>query len=326
MSTLKDVAERAGVTVTTVSRMLNNRTQVSKKTRDKINQAFKELDYQPNELARSLSKKTSSFIGLIVSSAQNYFYCKVIDYVERYAAQYGYKLLLCVSNHEPEKEREYFNMLKAHKVAGVILGSHTQNLDLNEHQNFESPIITFDRMISTSIPAVGSDNYHGGALAAKHLLAKGCKRPAFFTVSPVEGFMANMRYNGFSEIWQQNCITPIYYEAPQERMISMRYEDAIEDFFKKNPDVDGVFASNDIAAVEVLRYCLRHDISVPEQIKVIGYDDIELAGFYTPSLTTIRQPLEDICRFSVESIVHYKEKTIPINTIFPVKLVEREST
>lgn len=326
MSTLKDVAERAGVTVTTVSRMLNNRAQVSKKTREKINQAFKELDYQPNELARSLSKKTSSFIGLIISSAQNYFYCKVIDYVERYSAQYGYKLLLCVSNHEPEKELDYFNMLKAHKVAGVILGSHTQNLDLNERPSFEAPIITFDRMISTSIPAVGSDNYHGGVLAARHLLAKGCKRPAFFTVSPVEGFMANMRYNGFSEIWLQNGITPINYEAPQERMISMRYEDAIEDFFKKHPDVDSIFASNDIAAVEVLRFCLKHGISVPQQVKVIGYDDIELAGIYTPALTTIRQPVEDICRFTVESIVNYKEKSIPVSTIFPVQLIEREST
>ncbi len=325
MATLKDVAERAGVTVTTVSRMLNKKAQVSKKTREKINQAFKELDYQPNELARSLSKKTSSFIGLIISSAQNYFYCKVIDYVERYSTQYGYKLLLCVSNHEPEKEREYFNMLKAHKVAGVILGSHTQNLDLSD-ANFESPIITFDRMISTSIPAVGSDNYHGGVLAAKHLLAKGCKKPAFFTVSPVAGFMANMRYNGFSEIWLQHDIKPIYYEAPYERMISMRYEDAIEDFFKQHPDVDSIFTSNDIAAVEFLRFCLRNGISVPQQVKVIGYDDIELAGIYTPALTTIRQPVEDICRFSVESIVNYKEKSIPISTIFPVQLIEREST
>lgn len=324
MATLKDVADRAGVTVTTVSRMLNNRVQVSKKTRDRINKAFKELDYQPNELARSLSKNHSNFIGLIISSAKNYFFCKVIDCVEQYAASYGYKLLLCVSNHEPEKELEYFKMLRAHKVAGVIIGSHTQNL--GENISFEAPIITFERMIATSIPSVGSDNYSGGVLVAKHLIAKGCKTPAFFTVSPAEGMFASMRYSGFLELCKSKGIDPIYYEAPQDRMISMKYEDAIEDMFQKHAGIDGVFASNDIAAAEILRYCFHNNISVPRELKVVGYDDIDLASFYTPALTTIRQPVEDICRFAVESIVHFKERNIPVSTLFPVQLIEREST
>ena len=105
MATLKDVAQRAGVTVTTVSRMLNDRARVSEKTRLRIRTAMEELDYHPNELARSLAKKISHFIGLIVPSADNFFFSCVIASVERYASAGGYKLLLCVSNHEIQKRR-----------------------------------------------------------------------------------------------------------------------------------------------------------------------------------------------------------------------------
>jgi len=323
MATLKDVAERAGVTVTTISRMLNNRVQVSQKTRDKIIRAMEELDYQPNELARSLSKKNSQMIGLIVASASNYFFAKVINSVERYCSAYGYKLLLCVSNHESEKEIEYFNMLKAHKVTGVILASHTQNL--NKYLNLNAPIITFDRTLSPEIPSVCSDNYHGGILAANHLIEKGCKSPAYFMDTPVNGIYANLRYDGFADTFKKHGIEPVLYLAPKECFISMKYEDSVIEFFKQYPDVDCIFTSNDIIAAHVLQYCAKNGIDVPGQIKVIGYDDIELARFCTPALTTIRQPVEDNCRFAVESIINYKEKSIPVNTVFPVQLIQRES-
>lgn len=324
MATIKDVAERAGVTVTTVSRMLNNRVQISRKTREKINQAMKELDYQPNELARSLSKKDSHMIGLIVASASNYFFCKVINCVEQYCASYGYKLLLCISNHESEKEIEYFNMLKAHKVAGVILASHTQNLE--KYLNFNAPIIAFDRTLSPEIPSVCSDNYSGGVLAAKHLIEKGCKNPAYFVDAQKAGMHASLRFDGFADTFMKHGIQPIIYSAAQDCFISMKYEHSIEDFFNHHPNTDCIFSSNDIAAVQILRFCARNAISVPKRIKVIGYDDIDLAQFYTPALTTVRQPVDDNCRFAVESIINYKEKSIPVNTIFPVQLIQREST
>lgn len=324
MPTLKDVADRAGVTVTTVSRMLNNRVQISPKTREKINKAIKDLDYRPNELARSLSKKSSQMIGLIIATANNYFFCKVINAVERYTAQYGYKLLLCISNHETQKEIEYFNMLKAHKVAGVILASHTQ--DLERYLTFSAPIISFDRTLSPQIPSVCSDNYNGGVLAAQHFLEKGCKRPAYFRDMPKSGMHASFRYDGFAEAFKRRDIEPHLFSAPPECFISMKYEESIRAFFRQYPDVDAVFASNDIIALQILRYCAQNGISVPEQLKVIGYDNTDLSGFCYPALTTISQPIDDNCRFAVESIVRFKEKSIPISTIYPVTLIQREST
>jgi len=324
MAVLKDVPVRAGVTVTTVSRMLNNRVKISAKTSEKINQAIKELDYQPNELARSLSKKNSQMIGLIIATANNYFYCKVINIVEHYTAMYGYKLLLCISNHEKEKEIEYFNMLKAHKVAGVILASHTQNLE--KYLNFSAPIITFDRTLSPHIPSVCSDNYNGGVLAAKHLIEKNCKRPAFFRDMPKSGMHASLRYDGFADTFREQGIEPVIYSAHPDCLISMQYGEYIKAFFREHPNVDAVFASNDIIALQIVRYCAQNSIAVPEQIKVIGYDNTDLSSFCYPALTTISQPIEDNCRFAVESIINFKERTIPISTVFPVKLIQREST
>lgn len=324
MTTQKDVAERAGVTVTTVSRMLNKRGSISEKTRQKILKAMKELHYQPNEIAQSLSKKEQNVIGLIVPSASNYFFCKVIDGVERYGSLHGYKVFLCTSNHEKKKELEYFAMLKANKVAGIILASRTQNL-LDEI-TFDSTIITLDRQIAGNIPSVCSDNYGGGVLAAKHFLAKGCRRPAYFSGSPTLNMDGNKRYSGFVDTMKAHGISTQVLELSEQQFHTMDYAEAVHSFMRKHPDIDAAFASNDIIASQIIRCCAMAGISVPEKLRVIGYDDIDMAALYTPSITTVRQPVDDICRCAVESIVYRNEKAIPVRAVFPVTLIEREST
>ena len=315
MATLKEVADKAGVTVTTVSRMLNKPDKVSKKTSDRIQKAMKELHYKPNEIAQSLSKKTSNIIGLIVPSARNYFFCKIIDSIEHYTAEYGYKLLLCASNHEKEKEIDYFGMLKANKVAGVIIASRTQ--DIGEKVKMDAPVISIDRKISAEIPSVGSDNFTGGCLAAKHLIDRGCKKMAYFSGSPtLVGMDANKRLQGFESILREYSKSPVVLELSEDRFVSMKYEDVISAFFNRHSDVDGVFTSNDIIAAQIIKYCRQNSIDIPGRMKIVGYDDIDLAGLITPSITTIHQPIDDMCRFAVESIVGYKDRTIPISTIF----------
>lgn len=325
MATLKEVAEKAGVTVTTVSRMLNKPEIVSPATTNKIRQAMKELNYYPNEIAQSLSKKSSNFIGLIVPSARNAFFSKVIEYVERNVSANGYKLLLCVSKHERTKEIEYFNMLAANKVAGVIIASHTQ--DLAESITIDSPVISIDRVISPSIPAVCSDNYSGGQMAAEHLIAKGCKKMAYLSGGKVLADMgAKHRLQGFLSVLQENGFEAIVQQHPEDRFAIMKYEDIVELFLKTHPDIDGVFCSNDTLAALTIRHCLKGGLRVPKQVKVVGYDDVDLTELCCPSITTVRQPVADICRFAVENIVNYQEKVVPVSTTFPVRLIQREST
>ncbi|NLI20751.1 MAG: LacI family transcriptional regulator [Clostridiales bacterium] len=325
MPTLKEVADRAGVTVTTVSRMLNKPEKVHPSTIKKIRQAMRELDYQPNEIARSLSKKTSNFIGLIVPSARNAFFAKVIESMERYSAACGYKLLLCVSNHERKKEIDYFGMLRANKVAGVIIASHTQ--DIAESVTLDAPIISIDRVISPAISAVCSDNFNGGRLAAQLLVKKGCRQIAYFNGGvTLKGMSASQRQQGFEQELRAMGREPIIQTHLEDRFISMKYQDIIDSFFATHPGIDGAFCSNDILAAEMIRFACKKGIRVPEDLRVIGYDDIDLAELYLPSITTIRQAVEDISHYAVESIVHFGERPMPATTIFPVKLIEREST
>lgn len=324
MSTLKDVAERSGVTVTTVSRMLNKRGYISVKTEKKIQKAMKELNYQPNELARSLSKKRSNFIGLIVPSARNMYFCKVIDAVEHFVTYNGYKLLLCTSNHEVKKEIEYFDMLSANKVAGVIIASHTQNIDKNIA--IDAPVISIDRVISPCIPSVCSDDYQGGILATEHLAAQGCRKLAYISGSSYLNMEANKRCAAFKAICEKNNITYTITDATEEQFLSMDYEKLISSLLDKNKDIDGIFSSNDIIAAQTITICKKRGMRIPDDIKIIGYDDIDLCTLYSPSITTIRQPVDEICNHAVENIIKYNEdKIIPNNIVLPVSLIQRET-
>ena len=325
MSTLKDVAEKCGVTVTTVSRMLNGRGYVSEKTKKKIRQAIKDLNYQPNAFARALSLQKSSFIGLIVPSASNMYFCKVIDSVERYVSKNGYKLLLCNSNLEPKKEIEYFDMLSANKVAGVILASRTQDIDKNIA--IDAPVISIDRVISPRIPSICSDNYQGGVLAAEHLIASGCRKLVHISGSANLNMDANKRYYGFKEVCEKKDIPHFVVDATEDQFVSMHYETIINKLLDNYPDVDGIFTSNDIIAAQVITICNKRGIKIPDRIKLVGYDDIDLCKLCSPSITTIHQSVDEICQYAVESIIFKTEnKTMPSNITFPVRLIKRETT
>lgn len=326
MPTLKDVAKLSGVTVTTISRMLNNRGNVSPKTRAKIQAAMKELDYTPNELAQSLTKKKSNFIGLIVPSAKNVFFSSLIDSIEHFVSQKGYKLLLCISDMDTQKELEYFSMLKGNKVTGVIVTSLTQGL--SEHIPFDSPIIFLGRLFASEIHTACTDDYSGGKLAASHLILKGCKYPAYLCDGPSIGMYADKRLQGFYDA----CLNalnkePFILHTQTPEFINLNYKPLISKLFNEHGNVDGITTSNDIIAAQTIQYCNLHNIKIPDQVKLVSYDDTDLASLCYPKLTSIHQPLEALCEYAVNSIIHMSEnKPIPMHQLFPVELIEREST
>ena len=162
---LTDVAKLAGVSPTTVSRVINKKGYLSEKTIQKVNEAMRELGYKPNNLARSLQGKSAKLIGLIFPNISNVFYAELIDKLEHQLFKNGYKTIICNSEHDSEKEREYIEMLEANQVDGIISGSH--NLGIEDYNRVTAPIISFDRNLSPDIPVVSSDNYAGGVLAAQ---------------------------------------------------------------------------------------------------------------------------------------------------------------
>lgn len=174
---LTDVAQKAGVSVTTVSRVINNHGYLSEKTKEKVFKAMRELNYQPNSLARSLQGKKLKLIGVIFPSITNPFFAELIERIETKLFDSGYKIILCNAGKNKQKEQEYIRMLIANQVDGIIAGAH--NLGIEEYQKIGLPIVSFDRKLSDNIPIVSCNNYQGIQLAVHDLLQAGCQKLAF---------------------------------------------------------------------------------------------------------------------------------------------------
>ncbi|KAA5807945.1 LacI family DNA-binding transcriptional regulator [Thermoanaerobacterium thermosaccharolyticum] len=324
MATIRDVAEKAGVTVTTVSRVLNNRGYISEKTRKKVYEAMKELNYQPNELARSLYRRKSYLIGLLIPSVSHPFFAELTSYIEYYAYQNDYKILLCNSLQDVEKEKGYINMLKRHQVDGIIIGSHT--LKTEQYLNVNLPIVAIDRYFSEKIPYVASDNYNGGVLATKLLIQNGCRKIAHISGPLILNTPANNRYKAFMDVVKEHNIENVVVETKLNVFDTDEYKKLIIKLFTDHPDIDGVFASSDLIAATIINAAREIGKEVPKDLKIVGYDDISIAKTIVPPLTTIRQPIEEMAKKTIEIILDQIDgKEVNIENVLPITLVERES-
>jgi Transcriptional regulators len=323
MPTIKDVALKAGVTVTTVSRVLNNKGYISEKTRQNVADAMKELDYVPNEMARSLLRQRSNIVGLVVPTVSHPFFAELTMHIEHYAYEAGYKVLICNSHLDSEKERDYIDMLKRHKVDGIIMGSHT--LDVSEYLNLSMPVVTLDRKIDGRIPSVSSDNKQGGAIATRRLISRGCKKIAMITGSLQLDLLANQRCTAFIAEAEARGVRHVVVQTNVDVFDYSQYGDLVDRLFAEHPDVDGVFAS-DVKAAHVLQACARLGKSVPGDVKVVGYDDTQIASLLVPRLTTVRQPKEAMAKLALETLVkQIRGEPYSLETVLPVELVDRDS-
>ncbi len=324
MATLKDIAKGAGVTVTTVSRVLNNRGYISDKTREKVYQVMEELNYRPNEIARSLARKKSNIIGLIIPTINHPFFSELAFYLEYFAYQGGYKIMLCNSQLESRKEKEYIDMLRAHQVDGLLLASHT--LDIENYINLDLPLVTLDRKID-NIPFISSNNYQGGSLATNLLIEKGCQKIVYIGGNLKLNLLANKRYDAFLEIAKKQGIEHFIAQTDLNGFNIKEYRKLIFDLFNEHPDIDGIFASSDLIAATVIRVAQQIGKRIPEDIKIIGYDDIPEASLFYPEISSIRQPIEEMGKLVIELLQkQIEEKEVPNSNILDVELIERQTT
>lgn len=325
MATLKDVAQEAGLTVGTVSRVLNNRGYISNNARKKVEDAMKKLNYHPNEVARSLHKKSTNTIGLIVPHIRHPYFAEMISNLENQAYKKGYKILLCNSQSMQEKEKEYINICTSNKVAGIILCSGS--VAVETFGGTDVPVITMERFLDNGTASVECDNRQGGALAAEKLIACGCRHLLHVGNIGTISMPADLRTEGFREVCEKKKIpfTELFTEETQYN--SMRYGEMIENALQKYPETDGLFANSDVIAAQTLQICRKLHISVPEQMKIVGFDDVNIASLTTPQLTTIHQPVKEMAEIAV-NLLHdsVSGKLVAKRTVLPVYLVERETT
>ncbi len=325
MATLKDVAREAGLTVTTVSRVLNNRGYISDNARERVAQAMKKLNYRPNELARSLQNKSSNTLGVIVPHIRHPYFAEMISNLENEGHKKGYKILLCNSQGRDEKMLEYVEMCYSNRVAGVILFSGT--VDASVFEKMDIPIVTVERYVDSATASVECDNIQGGALVAKKLISLGCKHLLHigsFTDTPMP---ADSRVVGFRQVCAEYGIPFLEIMTEVVQFDSMNYSEMIEKTLREHPDIDGLFANSDVIAAQALQVCRKLGISVPDQIKIIGFDDSMIAPITAPQLTSVHQPIKEMATIAVDLLDKAAAgQLVAKRTVLPVYLVEREST
>lgn len=324
---IKDVAERAGVSVTTVSRVLNNRGSVSEKTRTKVNRVMKELNYYPNQLAINLFKQRTMLVGLIVPDVSHPFFAAEVKYIECALQERGYRLLLCNAEENNNREREYFEMLQCNKVDGVMVASHTLDLDFYSQVNL--PIVALDRYLGHNVPTVSADHEQGGRLAAQELLSKGCRHVVQIAGCSAVPTPSNRRHEVFAEILKKHDVECKTVELPLNAFDVKDYWAFSRQIFQQNPWIDGVFAVDHVACA-VKKVAADQGMSVPENLKIVGYDGTAEAFMGEKILTTVAQPIEKIACTAVETLLEMisdRDFFSPGTHIkLPVRLLKGETT
>lgn len=326
MITIKDVALKAGVSVSTVSRVMNNRGYISQTTKDKVFNAMKDLNYQPNEIAKSLFKKKSNIIGLILPDISIPFYAEETRYIEEELYKLGYKLMLCNAYNSSTREQEYINMLLRNQVDGIIIGSHT--LKIEDYLNINLPIVALDRYLGDDIPVISADHMEGGKLAALELLNCGCTNILHFSGSLKVPTPSNDRHKSFNDTLSGKNVKVNTVELPINFFSFSGYSTIIQEALNNNPNIDGIFATDTIA-LAVIKELNKSNKSIANDIKIVGYDGLSICNLTYPNLTTIQQPIEELSKQAVKTLLNLINKTdtcIEKKIILPVFLKKGETT
>ncbi len=298
---IQDVAKKANVGVGTVSRVLNNNGYVSEKTRIKVEEAIRELQYTPNELARNLYHNKNNTIAVILPDAANPFYASLVNEIEKNLRKKGYKTMLCNTVGEQTNEELYLSMLQRNMVDGILTGTHC--LDNWKYAEITGPIVSFDTPpLSANTPVITVDHRAGGRMAAKLLLDSGCRHIVQFHDNIFEGFPFFERHQEFERIVREAGVKCDSYIMDRDCFTEDFYENIADDCFRKYPDADGIFGT-DMPVAFCMKKALSMGKRVPEDIKFVSFDGTYLINSIYPTLTCIRQPISEIAKAGVEQLM-----------------------
>ncbi|WP_434751212.1 LacI family DNA-binding transcriptional regulator [Paenibacillus amylolyticus] len=322
MTTIKDVANLAGVSVATVSRVINDRGYVHADTRKKVEDAVKALHFSPNEVARSLYTRKSKLIGLLLPDIANPYFPQLARGVEDRMQEQEYRLIFGNSDEDERKEQDYIQTFIQNNVVGVISSTNYPHSSI--YEKLKIPVVFLDRT-SLDRPSVYADGREGGRLAAKEIIERGSKRITVMQ-GPSHIRPAQDRFEGAIEVIHEAGLD---YKIIQTTSFSFNEAGVwAEELFRKFPDTDGVIASNDIAAMAVLHEAYRIGRNVPNDVQVIGFDDIPMSGLLSPALSTIRQPAYEMGREAAGLLIQLVEQNRidNKNIQLPVSFIERGTT
>ena len=290
MATIKDVAKMAGVSTTTVSHVINKTRFVAKETEEAVMQAIKSLKYSPSAVARSLKVNTTKSIGMIVTTSESPYFAEIIHAVEDHCYRQGYSLFLCNTQNDPEKIKNHVEMLTKKRVDGLLVmcSEYTQH-SLDVLSSFSSvPMVVMDWGPNTDTDIIEDNSFTGGYLATKHLIDCGHKEIGLIA-GELDKTTARTRYEGFVKAMNETNL-PIHENWIMEGFFEP--EDGYECMNKilaQDSLPTAVFCCNDVMALGAISAITEKGLRVPDDISIIGYDNIHSSRFYAPPLTTIHQ-------------------------------------
>lgn len=328
--TIKDVARAAQVSITTVSHVVNNTRFVDPATKQRVLTACEELGYQPNSLARSLRSGVTRTIGLVVPDASNLFFADVARKIEDFGFQQGYSVILCNSDNNPEKQTRYITTLLAKQVDGVIfISSGSEPDDLMRLVDNNIPVVVADRDVPLELAdVVLLDNEQAGYDATRHLIGLGHRRIACIT-GPNHLAPSMQRFEGYKRCLKENGID---FDAKRIEMGDFRFqsgEEAMQRLLASPARPTAVFVLNDMMAIGAMSSVHKAGLSIPKDISIIGFDDIEIDAAVTPALTTMAQPIEEMAQHTMSLLIDHlvgKKHDLNQRVILTAKLIQRDST
>ena len=318
MAKIKDVAREAGVSVGTVSMVLNHDDYGSAAIRAKVEAAVQKLHYVPSEMARNLSLQRTMTIGVIVPTVAHPFFAELVEALEEALYHLGYKTMLCCTQKKENAEHTFVTMLKRHTMDGIIMGAHS--LDVSLYENLDRPVLAFDRYLSDEIPIVHCDHEMGGRLAAEMFLRHDCHHIVQIGGSenvktPAQGYHA-----ACNEVLQAHGVRTDILRLPWNSFDFAEAFQIAQELFERYPDVDGILGA-DIYAISCLQLAGQRGLRVPEDLRLVAYDGTAMTQLGRP-ITAVRQPIEALAELAAQKIVNMitgKKDRLP--WVLPPKLL-----
>lgn len=297
--TLSEVAKKAGVGTTTVSRVINGGSLVDPRTLARVRNAIKALGYVPNPAARSLKGYHTKTIGLIIPSIADPFFSSCAEAAQAVARAHESLLIVTTTQNDPRMELESVNVLLSHRADGLIIApADSENPELRASlENAGVPVVALDRpLLNSSIPFVVADNFAGATLATQHLIAHGYRRIACMTGEDTL-YTIRERIRGYKQAVEAAGLPVILNTAIRDHESAAA---AVKRMLQGDQPPDAIFTLKNSTTIYAFEALKKLNAAIPEKVALLGYDDFELAGTVRPSITVVRQPIEEIGRMATE--------------------------
>lgn len=331
-TSINDIAKAIGVSPSTVSRALKDHPDISEATRNRIKAFAEKVNYRPNALALSLKKQVSSTIGIVIPEIVHHFFSSIISGIEDIAYSKGYRVMICQSNEDFQREEINVQALLDHRVDGLLVCISKSTNDFSHFKNVyksQVPMVFLDRICKEiETDRVITDDFNGARLITNHLFETGCRRILHLGTFPQlligqdrqQGYLQALKDNNAEPLEEliMKCDTPQEVEAQQERILALA------------PDIDAIFAVNDFTAVAVMNLLKNNGYRIPEDIAIAGFGDDPIASIVDPPLTTVQQQGyqmgQEAMHLLLDRLAAPDEEKSAQSKTFQVELKQRKST